>query len=168
MNETASLMEWMSPGWRILAYAAIAGLTHLLVLFIKRLVARYVRESGNRKNRKLRSIATVMTSALVFTLYFLVLGLIVEELFPNFEWTTYFASASVIALAIGFGSQGIVQDVVTGLTLIFSDLIDVGDLVEISGQAGTASGGAAAGGKHHAGLGAERPAATAASSACSM
>src|SRR5690606_22150626 len=51
-------------------------------------------------------------------------------------WTTYFASASVIALAIGFGSQGIVQDVVTGLTLIFSDLIDVGDMVEISGQSG--------------------------------
>jgi small-conductance mechanosensitive channel len=37
---------------------------------------------------------------------------------------------------VGFGSQGIVQDVVTGLTLIFSDLIDVGDMVEISGQAG--------------------------------
>ncbi|NND55937.1 MAG: mechanosensitive ion channel, partial [Xanthomonadales bacterium] len=46
------------------------------------------------------------------------------------------ASASVVGLAIGFGSQGIVQDVVTGLTFIFSDLIDVGDLVEISGQTG--------------------------------
>src|SRR5690606_2901740 len=153
---------------RIFAYLGIAACTHLFVIVIKRLVARFVQDPDRRKSRKLRSIATVLTSAVVFTLYFLVLGLIVEALFPNFEWTTYFASASVIALAIGFGSQGIVQDVVTGLTLIFSDLIDVGDLVEISGQAGTASGGAAAGGKHHAGLGAERPAATAASSACSM
>ncbi len=129
-------MDWLPPGLRIPAYIAIAGATHLLVLFIKRAVARFVRETDHRKNRKLRSIATVLTSAVVFTLYFLVVGLVVEELFPNFEWTTYFASASVIALAIGFGSQGIVQDVVTGLTLIFSDLIDVGDLVEISGQVG--------------------------------
>lgn len=43
-------------------------------------------------------------------------------------------SASVVGLAIHFGSQGVVEDVVTGLTFIFSDLVDVGDLVEISGQ----------------------------------
>jgi len=46
------------------------------------------------------------------------------------------ASATVIGLAIGFGLQGVVQDVVTGLTFIFSDLIDVDDLVDISGQVG--------------------------------
>ena len=50
--------------------------------------------------------------------------------------TAYLASASVAGLAIGFGSQGVVQDVVTGLTFIFSDLVDVGDLVEVSGQTG--------------------------------
>jgi small conductance mechanosensitive channel len=48
----------------------------------------------------------------------------------------YLATASVAGLAIAFGSQGLVQDIVTGLTLIFSDLIDVGDLVEVSGQTG--------------------------------
>lgn len=131
-----SFMEWIPLPLRIFAYLGIAACTHLFVIVIKRLVARFVQDPDRRKSRKLRSIATVLTSAVVFTLYFLVLGLIVEALFPNFEWTTYFASASVIALAIGFGSQGIVQDVVTGLTLIFSDLIDVGDLVEISGQTG--------------------------------
>ena len=36
------------------------------------------------------------------------------------------SSRECLGLALGFGSQGIVQDVVTGLTLIFSDLIDVG------------------------------------------
>jgi small conductance mechanosensitive channel len=54
--------------------------------------------------------------------------------------TAYLASASVLGLALAFGSQGIVQDVVTGLTLIFSDLIDVGDLVEISGETGLVRG----------------------------
>jgi moderate conductance mechanosensitive channel len=53
-----------------------------------------------------------------------------------FDVRTYFASATVIGLAVGFGSQGLVQDVVIGLTLIFSDAFDVGDVVEISGQVG--------------------------------
>lgn len=39
-----------------------------------------------------------------------------------------------MALAISFGSQGLVQDVVIGLTLIFSDSMDVGDLVEVFGS----------------------------------
>jgi small conductance mechanosensitive channel len=42
----------------------------------------------------------------------------------------------VIGLAVGFGSQGLVQDVVTSLTLILSDTLDVGDLIEVSGQVG--------------------------------
>ena len=32
---------------------------------------------------------------------------------------------------IGFGSQGIVQDVVTGLTVLLTDMFDVADMVQI-------------------------------------
>ena len=53
--------------------------------------------------------------------------------------TAYIASASVIGLAVGFGSQGIVQDMVTGFTLIISNQIDIGDMVEINGQTGIIS-----------------------------
>jgi len=64
-------------------------------------------------------------------MYFIAIGLVLEELGVNL--TAYLASASVVGLAISFGSQGLVQDVVIGLTLIFSDVMDVGDLVEIAG-----------------------------------
>ena len=64
-------------------------------------------------------------------MYFFAMGLVLEELGVNL--TGYLASASIVALAISFGSQGLVQDVVIGLTLIFSDTMDVGDLVEIAG-----------------------------------
>src|SRR5690606_308809 len=97
--------------------------------------AHVARNGSSRRYRKLRSLATVVTSAAVFSLYFAVLYLVLRE-FTDVSLTAYFASASVIGLAVAFGSQGIVQDVVTGLTLIFSDLIDVGDRVEISGQTG--------------------------------
>ncbi|MGK0470217.1 MAG: small-conductance mechanosensitive channel [Candidatus Azotimanducaceae bacterium] len=54
----------------------------------------------------------------------------------NVSVTAYLASACVIGLALAFASQGIVQDVVMGVTIIFSDLLDVGDLVELAGQTG--------------------------------
>jgi small-conductance mechanosensitive channel len=73
-------------------------------------------------------------SIAVFAMYFVALGLVLKEF--GISLTAYFASATIIGLAVGFGSQGLVQDVVTGLTVVFSDLFDVGDMVEIAGQTG--------------------------------
>lgn len=119
---------------KLLAFCGLAALTHVVVIAIRRGVDLFLLRHSGRGMRKLKSITTLTTSALVFTLYFLALGLILREF--GVTLTAYLASASVIGLAVGFGSQGIVQDVVTGLTFIFSDLVDVGDLVEISGQTG--------------------------------
>jgi small conductance mechanosensitive channel len=50
--------------------------------------------------------------------------------------TTYFASATVIGLAVGFGLQGFVQDVVIGLTLIFTDALNIGEMVKLGDEIG--------------------------------
>ncbi|WP_411561978.1 mechanosensitive ion channel family protein [Pseudomonas shirazensis] len=48
------------------------------------------------------------------------------------------AGAGVIGLAIGFGSQQLVQDVITGLFILIEDTISIGDWVVLdSGHAGT-------------------------------
>jgi small conductance mechanosensitive channel len=120
--------------WRLIAFAGLAVTTHLVVIVVRRLATYFVSRQHGKQYRKLKSIATLATSAVIFSLYFFAIGLILREF--GVSLTAYLASASVVGLAIGFGSQGIVQDVVTGLTFIFSDLVDVGDLVEISGQTG--------------------------------
>jgi small conductance mechanosensitive channel len=120
--------------WRLAAFAGFAIVTHVVVILVRQLASTAVVSRQVNRHQKLRSIATLMTSAAVFTLYFLAVGLILKEFGVSLK--AYLASASVVGLAIGFGSQGIVQDVVTGLTFIFSDLIDVGDLVQVSGQTG--------------------------------
>ena len=108
---------------------------HVVVILVRHLGSRIVttKKRGSFWG-KLRSIASIVTSGLVFVLYFLALGLILTEF--GVSLTAYLASASIVGLAVGFGSQGLVQDVMTGLTLIFSDLFDVGEMVEISGQSG--------------------------------
>ena len=86
-----------------------------------------------RKNRT-TTIHLLALNIVKYVVYFGALGRILNELGVNY--TAYFASLSVVGLAIGFGSQGLVQDIVTGFFVIFEGQFDVGDMVEISGQTG--------------------------------
>ncbi|MGW8463259.1 mechanosensitive ion channel family protein [Pseudomonas sp. CLCA07] len=53
----------------------------------------------------------------------------------------FLAGAGVVGLAIGFGSQQLVQDVITGLFIIIEDTLSIGDWVVLdSGHAGTVEG----------------------------
>lgn len=119
---------------RVLVFAGIAVVAHIVVMLLRRFSSTLLHNVNDRRYRKVRSVGTLATSTAMFIVYFLAFGLILREF--GVSLTAYLASASVVGLAVGFGSQGVVQDVVTGLTFIFSDLVDVGDLVEISGQTG--------------------------------
>lgn len=134
MNDIFGEVSSLSVPLRLAVFAGIAVATHVLVILVRQLAGHALLKAPARRYQKLRSVGTLLTSAVVFSLYFLAVGLILREF--GVSLAAYLASASVIGLAIGFGSQGVVQDVVTGLTFIFSDLVDVGDMVEVSGQAG--------------------------------
>lgn len=118
----------------MLTIALIALAAHLAVALLRRVMVFVVARKELTSRPKARSIISLVTSVAVFVLYFAAVGYSLKEV--GVSLTAYFASATVIGLAVGFGSQGLVQDVVTGLTLVFSDLVDVDDLVEIGGQTG--------------------------------
>jgi len=46
------------------------------------------------------------------------------------------AGAGILGIAIGFGSQKLVQDVITGLFLLLENAVQVGDIVTVSGLSG--------------------------------
>jgi hypothetical protein len=87
-----------------------------------------------RRYPKLATIITILVSAVTFTIYFVAVGMILREF--KISLTTYFASATVIGLAVGFGLQGFVQDLVIGLTLIFSDALTIGEMVKLGDEIG--------------------------------
>lgn len=121
-----------NPSLQILVILLLAIAAHTLVLLVKNLSNR-MKLFGFSKP-KFHSIVSLTRSILIFIIYFGAFGLILNEL--GISLTAYLASASVLGLAIAFGSQGLVQDLVTGLTLVMSDLLNVGDMVEIGGQTG--------------------------------
>lgn len=123
------------PIWqRILLVLLVAVAAHVLVRLIRSASSMVMASSFATHITKTRTIISLTTSALIFVLYFAAGGFALHEL--GVSLTTYFASASIIGLAVAFGSQGLVQDVVSGLTIVFTNLFDIGDVVEISGQTG--------------------------------
>jgi len=134
-----------SSGRRVIIILALAVFVHVTVRTIRFLSEWLVNKSHAQRHPlefvtqqpKFVTLIRLIANGVTFLLYFFALGLILDELGINL--TAYLASASILGLAISFGSQGLVQDVVIGLTLIFSDTMDVGDMVEITG-AGTVIG----------------------------
>jgi len=47
------------------------------------------------------------------------------------------AGAGVVGLAIGFGAQKLVQDIITGIFIQFENVMNEGDAVEVAGRSGT-------------------------------
>lgn len=129
-----------STGTRLLLIVLMALLSVVTVHVIRRISEWIIYKGHEKKNPlglvtqqpKFITVTRLIVSGVIFIIYFFAVGLILQELFAV-NLTAYLASASIIGLAISFGSQGLVQDIVTGLTLIFCDAMDVGDLVEITG-----------------------------------
>lgn len=122
-----------STAVRFAIIVAVALAAHLATVLI-RSGSRRLLASRLHSEAKARTVAGFTTSIVVFAIYFGAVGFALSEL--GVSLATYLASASVIGLAVSFGSQGVVQDVITGLTVVFSDLLDVGDMVDIGGQVG--------------------------------
>ena len=126
-------------GTRLLLIVLLALLLHLTVRITRNLTEWLITKSHAEKNPlgfvthqpKFITLIQLIASGVTFILYFLAMGLVLEEFGVNLKG--YLASASIVGLAISFGSQGLVQDVVISLTLIFSDAMDAGDMVEIAG-----------------------------------
>ena len=87
-----------------------------------------------RNHQRSITVQALLISLAKYVVYFTALGYTLSELGVNYK--TYLASLSLIGIAVGFGSQGLVQDVVTGFFILFENQFSVGDMVEVSGQVG--------------------------------
>lgn len=82
-----------------------------------------------------RTLLPVIRGGLRYGIYFTGLTMGLSE--ANIDPTPLLAGAGVIGVAIGFGAQTFVGDVVAGFFILLEDLILVGDVVEIDDVQGT-------------------------------
>jgi moderate conductance mechanosensitive channel len=135
---------WTRTGYpHTVHIAIIVGLAiavHVAVRFIRYFSEVIINKSHEKRNPlgfvtqqpKFITLARLIVSTVTFAVYAVAVYVILKVEFPNDSTLrTYLGSAAVIGLALSFGLQGLVQDVVTGITIILSDAIDVGDTVDL-------------------------------------
>lgn len=97
---------------------------------------RRLHSSGRvRQAARLRTLSPMLRAALSVAVVMLALIIGLSRIGVN--TTGLLAVSSVVGIAVGFGSQKLVQDVITGLFLLFEDAMQVGDSVTLGGMSGT-------------------------------
>lgn len=114
--------------------AITVGIWELISLMIERSITETDAEGNPKLSNRTRTLLNITRNFLLVFLALIAIFLILSELGLNVA--PLLAGAGVIGLAIGFGSQKLVQDIITGLFMLLGDTIRVGDVVEVGGRAG--------------------------------
>ena len=94
---------------------------------------------GRRRNTNRAQTITPMIRNLALFVIIIVAGIVgLANLGVNV--TPLLAGAGVIGIALGFGAQSLVADLITGIFILIEDSLAVGDFVEINGFMGTVEG----------------------------
>ncbi len=121
---------------RILGVLIVAVIVwEVTASFIERYLAGAdVRGGPKVRSARAKTLLTVARNALLVVLVVMSTLVILSELGINIA--PLLAGAGVLGLAIGFGAQRLVQDVITGVFILMQDLMAVGDVVKLGDRAG--------------------------------
>jgi small conductance mechanosensitive channel len=87
------------------------------------------------RSRRVQTVGRLLKNTASYTVNFIVLLLILGEFRINLA--PLLAGAGVVGLAIGFGAQSLVKDVISGFFIILEDQFAVGDVIQIGNYRGT-------------------------------
>ncbi|MGX0977130.1 small-conductance mechanosensitive channel [Roseovarius sp. MBR-51] len=92
-------------------------------------------EFGKVATAREQTLLTLLRNAATIALVVVTLMFVLAEI--GLDIAPLLASAGVLGLAIGFGAQKMVQDIITGIFIQFENAMNVGDVVTVGGVTGT-------------------------------
>lgn len=136
---------WLSTdfGQRLTRSLFTIGFIFLGALLATEVVNGIVESFLNKRQRnaddpgrgaRLRTLLPLMRNAFRIVLVVMVTLIVLSELGINIA--PLLAGAGVVGLAIGFGAQTLVKDVITGIFILAEDTLSIGDVADLDGRAG--------------------------------
>jgi len=123
------------PVFRI---AVVLILSLLIIKIGSKLVDRLIHlqhlEGRNYNENKTKTLTGLLRSMIKYVTYFVAFVNILDIF--GVDTASILAAAGVGGLAIGFGAQSLVKDVISGFFIIFEDQYNVGDYIEVTGASG--------------------------------
>lgn len=118
---------------KLIIVALIFSSIKIILGLINRIIDKTLKlDIDNPKINNNRATTIVSTLKKVIKYTFMFIGIIMSlELF-NINTSSILATAGIGGLAIGFGAQSLVKDIITGFFILLEDQYSVGDYVQIS------------------------------------
>ncbi|MEC0243872.1 mechanosensitive ion channel family protein [Paenibacillus dokdonensis] len=146
VNFSDKLWDWFAnvDMWTSVLFSGIRIIvlflvTRIIIRVVSKLIDRSLaRQEQSRMNmnpRRFATVAELMKNVTSVTCNFVMVLLILSEF--NFHLGPLLAGAGVLGLAIGFGAQSLVKDVITGFFIILEDQFAVGDVIQTGTYKGT-------------------------------
>ena len=124
------------------------GIPIIIILVAAFIIDRILRAAVSRFEKKLKSedpvptetskrvqtLTKLLNTTITTVIYSAAAMMVVTEL--GIAVGPLLAGAGIAGLAIGFGAQSLVKDVITGFFILLENQIRVGDVVEIAGKSG--------------------------------
>lgn len=121
---------------KTLAIIIIVAIMMIAIKISVKAINNFVERQSNLKisldDRKASTIGEILKSVVRYTVYFFGITSMLTVLFGPIN----IAFASIGGVAIGFGAQNLVKDVINGFFIIFEDQFAVGDYVNIGDKGG--------------------------------
>jgi small-conductance mechanosensitive channel len=137
-------LRWLvasRTGLDLISGLATIGVTLLIALVVwegsNLALARHMTrlaESQAARAARLRTLLPMLRTTLLIAILIVVGLTVLSQIGINIA--PLLAGAGVLGIAIGFGSQKLVQDVITGLFLLLENAVQVGDVVTVAGASG--------------------------------
>ncbi len=124
---------------RLIMIVLIVCLALIAWEVVSALIERYLAAtdaSGNAvtRSQRARTLLPLLRNVLSVVLAIVVTMTVLSELGLNIA--PLLAGAGVVGLAVGFGAQTLVKDVITGIFILVEDSISAGDVVDVAGHSG--------------------------------
>src|ERR1700730_108983 len=138
---TESFKTWMEiAGIRALRVLIIVALAFLIARLLKSFTSRLVQTA--KSPTRVSQMREQQTRTMAALLYSVGVGLIVAIAFLTalpelgFNVSPVTAAAAVASLALGFGAQNLIKDLINGFFIVFEDQYVVGDLIQANNEMG--------------------------------
>jgi moderate conductance mechanosensitive channel len=122
----------LTIGVAVAAAIVVWEVTHAV---LERHLMRIGEDGSQYRSMRLLTLLPLLRSVLLITILTIVGLTALSEIGINIA--PLLAGAGIAGVAIGFGSQRLVQDVITGMFVLFENVIQIGDWVTVAGLSGT-------------------------------
>ncbi|GEB37126.1 hypothetical protein GLI01_11610 [Gluconacetobacter liquefaciens] len=102
---------------------------------LDRQIGRYTSSAQPGRAMRLRTLSPILRTVLLVCLSIVVLMTVLSQI--GIDIAPLLAGAGILGVAVGFGSQKLVQDFITGIFLLLENAMEVGDSVTAGGLSGT-------------------------------